>query len=335
MKDEVKTGDGEVFPHPSSLVRNPSKNRVEVVAAVLQKGDGTFLLAQRPPGKVYAGYWEFPGGKVEPGESPSIALARELHEELGIDVASSYPWLTRVYDYEHAAVRLHFRRATKWTGELRGREEQAFQWQRIGAVTASPLLPANAPILRALSLPVVYGITNASHAGIDAMMLRLERALAEGLRLVQLREKHMDSDALVELARRASTLAHTYGARIVVNAAPAIAERSGADGVHLSSARLMATPVRPCAELVGASCHNERELAHAARLELDFAVLGPVLETASHPGADALGWAEFGRLVTAYPLPVYAIGGLSADDLEDAWTAGAHGIAAIRSVWQG
>ena len=92
---------------------SPGRPRVEVVAAVLQRDDGSFLLAQRPEGKVYAGYWEFPGGKIEPRESPASALARELHEELGIDVEQSYPWLTRDYDYEHAAVRLRVHRVTR------------------------------------------------------------------------------------------------------------------------------------------------------------------------------------------------------------------------------
>jgi 8-oxo-dGTP diphosphatase len=86
---------------------------IEVVAAVLEQPDGTFLLAQRPTGKVYAGYWEFPGGKVEPGEAPAAALARELHEELGIEVRSAYPWLVRIYTYPHGTVRIRFYRVTE------------------------------------------------------------------------------------------------------------------------------------------------------------------------------------------------------------------------------
>src|SRR5262249_36996900 len=85
---------------------------IEGAAAVLERADGSFLLAQRPAGKVYAGYWEFPGGKIEAGEAPDAALARELHEELGIDVASAYPWITRVYTYPHGTVRLRFFRVT-------------------------------------------------------------------------------------------------------------------------------------------------------------------------------------------------------------------------------
>ena len=144
------------------LIHQSHPARIEVAAAVVQREDGAFLLAQRPAGKVYAGYWEFPGGKVEAGETVEHALARELHEELAIDVERSYPWLTRDYDYEHARVRLRFRRVTRWSGELHGREDQRFSWERIESVGVSPLLPANGPILRALALPTFYGISNAT-----------------------------------------------------------------------------------------------------------------------------------------------------------------------------
>lgn len=312
-----------------------ARRRIEVVAAVLQRPDGTFLLAQRPVGKVYEGYWEFPGGKVEPGEAPEAALARELLEELGIDVTRAYPWITRDYDYEHAAVRLRFYRVTGWRGELHGRENQAFSWQRVGALGVSPLLPANGPILRALALPVFYGISNATEVGTHIFLTRLELALQAGLRLVQIREKEMDADALAELASRASALAGAYGAAVLVNADERVARRAGVAGVHLTSSRLMSAQARPDFELVGASCHDERELARAAELDLDFAVLGPVGQTTSHPGAPVLGWQRFHELVASYPLPVYAIGGLGAEDLDEAWAAGAHGIAAIRGAWQG
>ena len=314
-------------------MRGEERPRVEVVAAVLQKPDGSFLLAQRPVGKVYAGYWEFPGGKVEPAETAEAALARELHEELFIDVERAYPWLTRDYDYEHAAVRLRFYRVTRWSGELHGRENQAFEWQRIDAMTASPLLPANGPILRALALPTFYGVSNAAEVGTHIFLARLESALQAGLRLVQLREKTLAPEALTDLGMRACALAHRHGAKLLVNGDAALAGRIGADGVHLSAAQLVALSTRPPFELVGASCHDERELAHAAKLGLDFAVLGPVKETASHPGAHTLGWERFRTLVRNYALPVYAIGGLGKDDLDAAWAAGAHGIAAIRGAW--
>ena len=99
--------------------------------------------AQRPAGKVYAGWWEFPGGKMEAGEPAERALARELHEELGIEVRRAYPWITRVHFYEHATVMLHFFRVVEWTGEPRAREGQALVWQRLDAPIAEPKPPVS------------------------------------------------------------------------------------------------------------------------------------------------------------------------------------------------
>jgi 8-oxo-dGTP diphosphatase len=310
-----------------------SASRVEVAAAVLQRNDGAFLLAQRPTGKVYAGYWEFPGGKVESGESVDAALARELHEELGIDVRRCYPWLTRDYDYEHARVRLRFRRVTGWSGELHGRENQQFAWQRAGEISVAPLLPANGPILRALALPTFYGVSNADAVGCDVFLARLARALERGLRLIQIREKNTAEGALFAFSRRAIAVAHAHGGAVLLNADADVAARAGADGVHLTAARLMRLTQRPPLQLVGASCHTREDLEHAAGLGIDFVVLGPVQETATHPGAALLGWDRFRTLLADYPLPVFAIGGLSPADMESAWRAGAHGIAAIRSAW--
>src|SRR5690242_15621043 len=162
---------------------------VEVAAAVIERPDQTFLLAQRPAGKPYPGYWEFPGGKIEAGEDARAALVRELGEELGIEVREATPWITRVYAYTHATVRLHFFRVTRWYGEPRPLEDQAIRWQRVEAPDVSPMLPANAPVLAALALPSILVISNAAALGIDAWIARLsERLTAEHL-IVQIREK--------------------------------------------------------------------------------------------------------------------------------------------------
>ena len=306
---------------------------IEVAAAVLQRPDGAFLLAQRPAGKVYAGYWEFPGGKIERGEAPAAALRRELSEELGIEVARAWPWLTRDYDYAHAAVRLRFFRVVEWFGELHGRENQRFAWQFPGAISVDPLLPANAPILRALKLPSVYGITHAAEVGEREFLARLERALAAGLKLVQVREKEMTPDALARFAATVVKLAHAAGARVLVNADAELASRAGADGVHLTSAQLAGLDGRPAVDLVGASCHDARELARAHVLGADFAVLGPVRPTPSHPGSAGIGWSALAELLKDCPLPVYALGGLAASELHEAYRCGAHGIGMMRGAW--
>lgn len=311
-----------------------SRPLIDVVCAVMQKPDGEFLLAQRPEGKVYAGYWEFPGGKVDPGESIVEATARELDEELGIVVEKSYAWLTRIFSYPHANVRLLFRRVTQWRNEPRGRENQAVSWQHISNITVTPLLPANGPILQALALPTLYGITHADELGEAVMLERLGTALAKGLQLIQVREKAWTVEKLAAFAQQVIDIASKSGARVLVNSDIGIAHSVNASGIHLNSKQLMAMDTRPDVRLCAASCHDGRELRHAADIGVDFVVLGPVLPTPSHPVAMTLGWDRFGELAQHYPIPIFAIGGLNKNHLETAWQQGAHGIAMLRDAWR-
>lgn len=309
------------------------QNIIEVAAAVLVRADGTVLLAQRPAGKAYAGYWEFPGGKIELGESPRQALCRELHEELGIEVTTAYPWLLRVFTYPHATVRLHFFRVFAWQGEPHGRESQQLSWQHLSDISVEPILPANAPIFRALSLPNIYAITNAAALGRDEFMLRLEQALQNGLRLLQVREKKLLGNTLVEFSEQVVKLAHRYEAKVLVNGDEKLAERVGADGVHYNAAQLMSCLTRPASCLCAASCHNTAELRRAGELDFDFALLSPVLPTQSHPDAPHLGWGKFAELAVDARLPVYALGGLTAFNLNTAQEHGAHGISLLSQAW--
>ena len=119
---------------------------VDVAVGVLMQTDGQFLLTSRPDGKVYAGYWEFPGGKVEAGETIEEALRRELSEELGVTMGKALAWKVEVVDYPHALVRLHFFKVTQWSGELQMREQQSFAWSGL-PVGVSPILPGALPVL--------------------------------------------------------------------------------------------------------------------------------------------------------------------------------------------
>jgi 8-oxo-dGTP diphosphatase len=303
----------------------------DVAAAVIER-PGEFLLAQRPEGKPYPGYWEFPGGKFEPGEDPRAALDRELREELGIDVTDATPWITRIYAYTHATVRLHFFRVTGWKGEPQPLEDQAIRWQVVGRPDVAPMLPANAPVLAALELPAVMIVSDAARTGLDAWIAALsERAPLERM-LVQLREKGMDRQRLQHLLSRALARAEPFGSRVVVNSDNGRYPQCG--GVHLTAAALLAAPSRPEGALVGASCHDEREIEHAARIGVDYVVVGPVKETASHPGATPLGWERLADLVRDRPMPAYAIGGLGRADLPEAKRRGAHGVALMRRAFE-
>lgn len=305
---------------------------VEVVAAVLTKKTGEVMLASRPADKIYAGFWEFPGGKVEAGESLEHALERELKEELGIEAVRATRWITKLFTYPHATVLLNFFRVWDWEGEPHPHEGQTFAWDNPAAHSVEPLLPANFPILKALQLPDVYGISHAKALGSEAFLQRLDAALQNGLRLIQVRDKDLPEAERLELARAIVKRARPFSARVLVNGSVELAMDAGADGVHLDSGALMQQQARPDCEWVGASCHNAEELAHAGDLA-DFAMLSPVLPTASHPGEPTLGWKVFSQLAAQSPIPVYALGGVTQADLDTARLHGAHGIAMLRGAW--
>ena len=308
-----------------------------VSAAVIFRNDGAeYLLAQRPPGKAYAGYWEFPGGKVEAGENFAQALVRELQEELGITVTAMTPWITRHFIYPHARVEIRFFRVTAWTGELHLHEHTGTAWLKTGAMAGakdlaempvSPVLPANTPILRALALPSVYALTNAGELGAAHEITRIERARPP---LVQIREKTLSDQERSDFAREVVALAHSYGGHVLINGSLEDALAVGADGVHLTSAALLACEKRPDMPLVFASCHTPGEMLKATSLGLDAVVVSPVKKTLTHPGQTPLGWATLADWLTGYSIPVYALGGMKASDVLEAQALGAQGVAMMR-----
>ena len=306
---------------------------VRVAAAVIVRPDGQVLLAQRPPGKPYEGYWEFPGGKLERGETPRHALVRELHEELGLEVRRAAPWIVQEFVYPHAHVELNFFRVFEWGGEPHSRDGQAFAWQTPGRFDVAPLLPANSRVLSALELPAIYGITHASDVGEEAFLKRAELAFARGLRLVQIREKDWSWDRLAAFASRMREAGRKHGAKVLLNGTTEEARELGVDGVHWTASRLIGARSRPDDLIVGASCHDAHELARAASLRCDFALMGPVLATPTHPGVQPLGWDAFVNQIEGTRIPVYALGGLWPDDLDAAIDRGAHGLAMRRGAW--
>jgi 8-oxo-dGTP diphosphatase len=270
---------------------------------------------------------------VEAGEPVEGALHREIVEELGVEVERADPWIMRVFAYPHATVRLHFFRVRSWRGDIRALEHDAVSWQPPSAITVAPLLPANGPVVRALLLPDEYAITRAAEVGVEEFLRLLALRLRARLRLIQVREKQMPPEALRGFAERVVALARPFGAKVLVNADLSLAQAIGADGVHLTSAQLREATARPDVPWCAVSCHSRGELAKAAELGADFAVLSPVLPTPSHPDAVPLGWSGFGQIAAGAQLPVYALGGLVRDDLEVARQHGAHGVAMLRGAW--
>jgi len=304
---------------------------IHVVAGVLRDAAGRVLLAQRPQGTDLAGSWEFPGGKVDSGETAPAALRRELHEELGIGVGALEPVIGVPWRYAQKSIFLDVYRVLDYTGEPRGRERQALRWCRLEELSTPDMPPADRPVATALRLPPFYAITPEPDRDETAFLARIDHALADGVTLLQLRAKSLTPDRLRSLVCEVSGRAREAGAQMLLNGDAATANALALDGVHVPASQLMRLRTRPVSpdRWFAASCHDASELAHAAAVGVDFAVLGPVKTTPSHPDAPTLGWHIFSELAAQAPFPVYALGGLTRSDRLAAVAAGAQGIAGI------
>ncbi len=309
--------------------------RIQVAVGVLRK-EKQVLLARRQAHQDLAGFWEFPGGKIEAGETPEEALIREFEEEVGVATRNWQPLIQIPWDYEKVSVLLNVYETEYFDGEPHGAEGQTVQWTPMSELEAQAFPEANRGLVKALQLPGHYMISGGFHDTEDALG-RLEAALEEGIRLVQLRAKTLDETAFQALAKQAVALTHRYeGARILLNGKPedlrAVPE---ADGLQLASTAIMGLTERPIPDdkLLGVSTHNDVEMAKALELGADFMLLSPVKKTQSHPELDGLGWPTFAERVANVPVPVFALGGMKPEDVEEARQYGGQGVAAISGLW--
>lgn len=319
---------------------------IEVAAGILIDQRGRVLLMQRLPGKHLAGLWEFPGGKLEPGETIEQALVRELDEELDIEVLASEPLISLPWRYPEKTVRLHALRVTKWRGEPRAREGHPLRWSALPEIDVVTMPPADAPIVTALRLPAYHAIVDSGaalahglvsggagppHPGLALRAFAGAPGVLAGV-LWQLRMPEATRGEVSRVVQDALATSPGLRASLLVNHDIDLARELGV-GVHLKAAQLHALRERPLSHdaWVGASCHGAEELERAAELGVDFATLSPVCATASHPDAKPVGWERFAQLVADARLPVYALGGVGPDDLERARIAGAQGVAGIRA----
>ncbi len=312
---------------------------MHVVAAAIVGEDGRVLIARRPLHLHQGGLWEFPGGKIEPGEDVLAALSRELHEELGINVLQARPLIRIAHHYPDRKVLLDVWRVDRCEGYAHGREGQEVRWVGLNELPYFEFPPPNRPVVTALQLPDRYLITPEPGDATNwpAFLLALEAALQRGIRLMQLRSKLLDTEGLRQLAPQVHALCRCHGARLLLNGEYTLAAALGVDGVQLSSHALMQHRQRPAEAtglLLGVSCHTAEELGHACAIGADFALLSPVQPTRSHPGMPALGWARFSQLTEASTIPVYALGGMTSADITTAWEHGGQGVAAISGLWE-
>ena len=306
---------------------------IEVAAGILRDSGGRILVSQRPAGSHLEALWEFPGGKLEPGEAPVAGLARELDEELGIRAREVRPLMSVTHAYPEKTVRLWLLDVARYTGTARGREGQQLRWLALDELTGIDMPAADRPAVRMLGCSPYYVISAdpADFSRPAAFRERWKRCLDRGAGLLRLRTRDPDRPGLEALIEACAGLAREYGARWLWTGSRDEALRFGADGLHLSSRQLGDLTRRPLPadRLIGVSCHSLDEIRRAAVIGADFITLSPVAATSSHPEAEPLGWKRFGDLVAASPLPVYALGGVAPGDLPRARALGAFGVAGI------
>lgn len=312
---------------------------VHVAVAVIVNDDGDACISLRHEHSHQGGLWEFPGGKIEDDETVEQALLREIKEELNLDIDGSRPLITIPHDYMDKKVCLHVNKVLSYQGQASGLEGQEVRWVPVNELSSYKFPAANQAIIKAVQLPDRYLITG-KFVDEDDFLMKLDNALNDDIKLVQLRLKDDDlnKDRVQSLIQKTSERCLRAEAKLLFNIPLDYLNTVDMsvirfDGFHADSKTLKAISQRPDAGLFSASCHNLEELDKAIKLEADFVVLSPVQKTASHPEMQAMGWQQFSHMLEKCTMPVYALGGVSQDDMENAWLHGAQGIAAISAFW--
>jgi len=302
---------------------------VDVAVGVLRAPDGSVLVAERKAGKDAAGFWELPGGQIEPGESPAQAAARELLEEVGVRADDLAPWRVYEHDFPAKRLRLHWFHVRRWSGEPKGREGQRLAWVDPTRPTVGPLMPSNELIFATLALPELVAVArvNRTPGAVDDLLARMPSLAADGVRLLIVRALELAPGQRVQLTRRLRELRRGTALRLLLSGTALEARQAGACGLHSSAAALAGLMERPPTRLWAVSAHNARDIERAGALGADFVIVSPVLPTPAHPGDRVLGWDGLKALVAASPLPAYAQGGLGPGDIVAARAAGALGVA--------
>ena len=305
---------------------------LHVAVAVIVNDQRQVLISQRHPESHQGGCWEFPGGKLEEGESVQDGLRREIAEELGLQLRRFHPVKKILYHYPEKSVLLDVWQVTEFNGEARGLEGQALAWRPVSALADEDFPPANVPIIRLLNLPQAICITP-DYANIAQMQQMIEVLTTADLPLIQFRQQHLHAEDYLRWFELAQQLCSEAPLQLMFNGdIESFRKLRLPAGFHASSKQLIEMQGRPVEQdfLFSASCHNHLELQQAEQLGADFAYLSPVNPTATHTDATPLGWTGFERLAGQVSLPVYALGGMTVADITGAHLHGAQGIAGIR-----
>ena len=309
--------------------------RIHVAVAVIRRADGQILLAKRADQQHQGGLWEFPGGKVEAGESVIAALHRELQEELGIGVTAARPLIKVRHDYADKQVLLDVWEVSGFSGEPHGAEGQPLAWVSPRQLPEYEFPAANQPIVQAARLPAQYLITP-DELERKVLLQGIQTAVANGVRLIQLRAPNMYVPEYRDLAVDVVGLCAGKAQLMLKGPLEWLGDLPAA-GWHLTAQQLRKYADKgrpfPADRWLAASCHNAEELALAQQMGVDFVTLSPLQPTQTHPDAVPLGWDAAAQLIEGLNMPVYLLGGVVASDTERAWQLGAQGVAGIRAFW--
>lgn len=314
---------------------------VHVAVGVIYSAEGKILIAKRPDSVHQGGLWEFPGGKVDSGESIVQALVRELREELNIDVLASEPLIQIRHHYPDKSVLLDVHRITRFSGTACGNEGQPIQWVDATQLAQFEFPAANRPIISAINLPPCYAITGPL---IDerSFIAQVADVLAAGVGILQLRIPGFSLRHHQDLFCAIADLTAHHTVQLQINSSVEVFRQIQTEfpllkvGLHLNRHEAAKLVARPFASdvLMGVSCHDAQEIEQAQAIGADYLLLSPVKQTASHPENAPLGWAEFARLVELANVPVYALGGVVEADVNLARANGAQGVASISAWWR-
>ena len=311
-------------------------NPIHVAVAVIRNQNGQVFITRRADHVHQGGLWEFPGGKVEDGESVESALRREIHEENGIDVVKAKPLIRIPYQYPDKTVLLDVWEVLEYSGDPHGREGQPCDWVSISNLGRVSFPAANSTIVSAVQLPSSFLVTPEPGSERSSFLKSLEKSIIAGQRWIQLRAKTLSSKEYIELATSVCEICSSHDVSLMLNADVDTVYALAATGLHVSTSQLMNLSDRPIGKdkWFSASCHTEDDIKHANSIGVDFIFVGSVKETSSHRERQPMGWEVFSGLTDIATMPVYAIGGMTLDDVEKCRAVGGQGIAAISALWK-
>ena len=316
-----------------------STSHVHVAVAVIKNQQGQIFIAKRPEDSHQGGLWEFPGGKVESGETVLEALKRELVEEVGIDIIKANPLIRIPHDYADKSVLLDVWQVEEFSGNAFGNEGQETLWINKDSFSEYDFPLANLPIITAIQLPEKYMITGKFETE-EELLLRVQSGLNKKIKLIQFRANKLAEEVYFTYAEKLYALCQKENTQLFLNTSFENYQKYQAHkfshGLHLNSKeiKLFSPNILNDETLISTSTHNTEEIKFAESLDVDFILLSPVNKTSSHPNSKPLGWKKFKQLSEKATIPVFSLGGMTIKDLNVAKMNGAQGIAAIGEFWE-